>query len=182
MENYKEESLEVQLQLVSATVKVFLKSGSIRRNLFNASFKTVTTTADNPDIRDRAYVYWRLLFSVQLQVAKAVVLSDRPPISVENSQMSEPLLKNGLIDNIATLASVYHLPPAAFLGAARPGVDTLPKREEEEELKTGPTIGKSENLLDFDADDSDADQHRFGQPNSSCCCHLRLKSPYLMIF
>ena len=72
-----------------------------------------TQETDNPDLRDRAYVYWRLL-STDPEAAKDIVLAEKPTISDEASGL-DPDLLNELIRNIATLASVYQKPPAAFV-------------------------------------------------------------------
>ena len=79
--------------------------------------QAATAQSDNPDIRDRAYVYWRLLSS-DAQVAKNVVLSARPPITSTIPVLPAPLL-DSLLPHLSTLASVYHKPPAAFLGQGR---------------------------------------------------------------
>ena len=46
--------------------------------------------SDNPDLRDRGYIYWRLL-STDPAVAKEVVLTDKPLIS-EETDLLEPTL------------------------------------------------------------------------------------------
>lgn len=82
--------------------------------------QAATAENDNPDIRDRAYVYWRLLSS-DPQVAKNIVLSARPPIASIVPVLPGPLL-DSLIPNLSTLASVYQKPPQAFLGKGRSSV------------------------------------------------------------
>jgi vesicle coat complex subunit len=54
--------LQVQLQLLTATVKLFLKkpTDSVQR-MIQLVLSAATNETDNPDLRDRAYVYWRLL-------------------------------------------------------------------------------------------------------------------------
>ena len=64
---------------------------------------------DNPDLRDRAYVYWRLL-STDPEAAKQVVLADKPVIS-DATYTLEPPLVDALLKNISSIASVYHKPP-----------------------------------------------------------------------
>lgn len=64
---------------------------------------------DNPDLRDRAYIYWRLL-STDPEAAKEVVLAEKPVIS-NSAYTIEPPLVDVLLKNIATIASVYHRPP-----------------------------------------------------------------------
>jgi hypothetical protein len=68
---------------------------------------------DNPDLRDRGYIYWRLL-STDPKAAKEVVLAEKPLIS-EETDLLEPTLLDELICHIGTLASVYHKPPNAFV-------------------------------------------------------------------
>lgn len=50
-------------------VKLFLKKPSNTQGLVQKVLQAATAENDNPDIRDRAYVYWRLL-SGDLDVAK----------------------------------------------------------------------------------------------------------------
>ena len=69
--------------------------------------------SDNPDLRDRGYIYWRLL-STDPVTAKEVVLSEKPLIS-EETDLIEPTLLDELICHIGSLASVYHKPPSAFV-------------------------------------------------------------------
>jgi len=76
-----------------------------------------TRESDNPDLRDRGFIYWRLL-STNPEAAKKVVLSQKPLIS-DASLRLEPNLLNELVSNISTLASVYHKPPETFVSKLR---------------------------------------------------------------
>eukprot|EP00878_Enallax_costatus_P020546 GHUV01021725.1.p1 GENE.GHUV01021725.1~~GHUV01021725.1.p1 ORF type:complete len:554 (+),score=186.86 GHUV01021725.1:154-1815(+) len=62
LETFPEETSMVQLQLLTATVKLFLKkpTDSVQR-MIQLVLSCATNETDNPDLRDRAYVYWRLL-------------------------------------------------------------------------------------------------------------------------
>lgn len=60
---------KTQLQILTAVVKLFLKKPDSNQSLVQKVLQAATAENDNPDIRDRAYVYWRLL-SGDLQVAK----------------------------------------------------------------------------------------------------------------
>jgi AP-1 complex subunit beta-1 len=60
---------KTQLQILTAVVKLFLKKPSSSQGLVQKILQSATAENDNPDIRDRAYVYWRLL-SGDLDVAK----------------------------------------------------------------------------------------------------------------
>jgi AP-1 complex subunit beta-1 len=111
---------------LTATVKLFLKKGSGAQELVQKLLKIATSECDNPDIRDRAYVYWRLL-SASGQVARSVVLSEKPPISSNQQVLSQRLL-NELISELGSLASVYHKPADSFVGKGRFGADAVQRR------------------------------------------------------
>ena len=76
-----------------------------------------TQDSDNPDLRDRGFIYWRLL-STDPAAAKEVVLAEKPLIS-EETDLLEPTLLDELICHIGSLASVYHKPPSAFVEGAK---------------------------------------------------------------
>jgi AP-1 complex subunit beta-1 len=79
-----------------------------------------TEESDNPDLRDRGFIYWRLL-STDPEAAKMVVLGDKPVIEDDTFRL-EPSLLNLLIGQIATLSSVYHKPPEAFVVRRAAGI------------------------------------------------------------
>ena len=81
---------------------------------------------DNPDLRDRGYIYWRLL-SADPAAAREVVLAEKPLIS-EETDLLEPTLLDELICHIGTLASVYHKPPSSFIENAQPLRKALPPK------------------------------------------------------
>ncbi|KAJ2992624.1 hypothetical protein HDV02_002958 [Globomyces sp. JEL0801] len=165
LENFKYENSKVQLQLITATVKLFLKRPSSAQQLVQQVLQNATQSNDNPDIRDRAFIYWRLL-SASPEAAKKVVLAEKPPIESDQVTVSNVLLDE-LLRNIGTLASVVHKSPALFGSSAQ--VDTSAYRDganDGEELQlpdrntileTAQAMGTSKNLvenlldLDFDA-------------------------------
>lgn len=73
VEGFMEEFTQVQLQILTAVVKLFLKKPDNNQGLVQTVLQAATADNDNPDIRDRAYVYWRLL-SGDLQVAKVCAI------------------------------------------------------------------------------------------------------------
>ena len=72
--------------------------------------KLATEEADNPDLRDRAYIYWRML-STSPQNTKYVVLGEKPNISEDSYNQYNEELVGTLIEQISTLSSVYHKTP-----------------------------------------------------------------------
>ncbi|KAJ3216080.1 hypothetical protein HDU67_009960 [Dinochytrium kinnereticum] len=158
IDNFKDENSQVQLQLLTATVKLFLKKPGNAQKIVQQILQSATEKCENPDIRDRAYVYWRLLSS-NPQAAKSIVLAEKPPIEADNNAVSETLLDE-LILNIGSLASVYHKPPALLGGTI--GIDIMMNREptldDAEEAEGAANVlkqvaasgGNIENLLDLD--------------------------------
>lgn len=56
-------SKQVQLQALTAVVKLFLQKPDSAQALVQRVLALATKTADSPDLRDRAYIQWRLLSS-----------------------------------------------------------------------------------------------------------------------
>merc|ERR1711970_1230514 len=139
LEVFHDESPQVQLQLVTAIVKMFLKKPAETQELVPRALSLATQDSDNPDLRDRGYIYWRLL-STDPAAAREVVLAERPLIA-EETDLLEPQLLTQLISHISSLASVYHKPPSTFLepGKGRGlGVDSETAGIEENIGDSGP--------------------------------------------
>ena len=118
LEGFADENTQVQLQLLTAIVKLFLKRPTDTQELVQKVLTLATQESDNPDLRDRGYIYWRLL-STDPVIAKQVVLAEKPLIS-EETDVIEPTLLDELCCHIGTLASVYHKPPTAFIEGRAP--------------------------------------------------------------
>ncbi|CAM4543450.1 unnamed protein product [Leuciscus chuanchicus] len=142
LEGFHDESTQVQLQLLTAIVKLFLKKPTETQELVQQVLSLATQDSDNPDLRDRGYIYWRLL-STDPVAAKEVVLAEKPLIS-EETDLIEPTLLEELICHIGTLASVYHKPPSAFVEGSR-GVQhrRIPPRAGSVESAESPEVGQS---------------------------------------
>ncbi|XP_030647473.1 AP-1 complex subunit beta-1 isoform X4 [Chanos chanos] len=142
LEGFHDESTQVQLQLLTAIVKLFLKKPTETQELVQQVLSLATQDSDNPDLRDRGYIYWRLL-STDPVAAKEVVLAEKPLIS-EETDLIEPTLLEELICHIGTLASVYHKPPSAFVEGSR-GVQhkRLPARAGSGESTDSPDVSQS---------------------------------------
>ena len=52
---------KVQLQTLTAVVKLYLQKPESSQGLVQKVLNTATKDCDSPDVRDRAYIYWRLL-------------------------------------------------------------------------------------------------------------------------
>ena len=130
LDNFHDENAQVQLQLLTAIVKLFLKRPTDTQELVQQVLSLATQESENPDLRDRGFIYWRLL-STDPAAAKDVVLAEKPLIA-EETDLLEPTLLDELICHIASLASVYHKPPSAFVEGKIGLKRMLPSRAEGE--------------------------------------------------
>lgn len=113
LETFADETSQVQLQLLTAAVKLFLKQPDQTQDMVQKVLNLATEHSDNPDLRDRGYVYWRLLSS-DPEAARAVVLAAKPEIGDDTCTI-EPALLDDLISQISTLSSIYHKPVDSFV-------------------------------------------------------------------
>jgi AP-1 complex subunit beta-1 len=179
VEGFMEEFAQTQLQILTAVVKLFLKKPDNNQGLVQKVLQAATADNDNPDIRDRAYVYWRLL-SGDLGVAKVssnifhcipkltcqdIILSDKPPITTTMTSLP-PALLDQLLEELSTLASVYHKPAETFVGHGRYGADAIMHaaiQEQQQDAVDNPIAASgivsaqngganNDNLLDIDFD------------------------------
>ncbi|KAK5105002.1 hypothetical protein LTS08_001275 [Lithohypha guttulata] len=115
---FHEEPVEVQLALLTATVKLFIQRPTKGSSLVPQVLKWCTEGADDPDLRDRGFMYWRLL-STDPATAKTVVMGEKPPITAENEKL-DPATLEELCLNIGTLATIYLKPVQQVFRSARP--------------------------------------------------------------
>lgn len=104
---------KVQLALLTAIVKLFIRKSDAAKDLVSKILKWTTEEADNPDLRDRGFMYWRLL-STNAGAAQDIVLSEKPPISTETDRMDRGSLDQLLL-HAGTLGSIYHKSPEVHL-------------------------------------------------------------------
>ena len=99
-----------------------------------------TEESDNPDLRDRAYIYWRML-STSPQNTKYVVLGEKPNLADDSYNTYDNALVSSLINSISTLSSIYHKTPeeiaqqqkkAPAAGTATPSAARKEEEEKEE--------------------------------------------------
>lgn len=114
---FHDETVEVQLALLTATVKFFIQRPTKGQQLVPQVLKWCTEETDDPDLRDRGYMYWRLL-STDPATARQVVMGQKPPISAESEKLDSRTLEE-LCLNVGTLATVYLKPVQQVFRSAR---------------------------------------------------------------
>lgn len=115
--SFADEPVEVQLALLTATVKLFIQRPTKGQDLVPKVLKWATEETDNPDLRDRGYMYWRLLSS-DPAVAKQIVMGEKPVITAESEKLDPATLEEMCL-NVGTLATVYLKPVQQVFRSAR---------------------------------------------------------------
>jgi len=156
VKSFLEESTQVQLQLLTACVKLYIKRPDDGKDIIHDLLQTATQKSDNADIRDRAYIYWRLLSS-DGQLAEKVVLASRPNLTKSIKLLPQQLLEE-LLPELSTLASVYHQSPSNVEGGhdSKYGSEDVKQKalEEQKRLAKEDGILGADNLLDLDDNDN----------------------------
>ena len=116
--SFADEPVEVQLALLTATVKLFIQRPIKGQDLVPKVLKWATEETDNPDLRDRGYMYWRLLSS-DPATAKKIVMGEKPTITAESEKLDPTTLEEMCL-NVGTLATVYLKPVQQVFRSARP--------------------------------------------------------------
>ncbi|KAG5437115.1 hypothetical protein PCANB_001236 [Pneumocystis canis] len=155
IDNFKHEDTQTQLQLLTATVKLFLKDSRNNQEIIQRVFEIATTECDIPDIRDRVYIYWRLLSS-NFEITKKIVLQNKIPVF--DKKLSHQLLRE-LIFEFSTLSSVFHRLVPAYIKLDKDGKDSMKQKalEGHKQINNENKIQANskrniENLLDIDFD------------------------------
>jgi hypothetical protein len=91
--------------------------------------KMATDESDNPDLRNRGYIYWRMLSS-NPELAKKIILCEKPTIS-EDSGTLEPQILDKFTGNISMLSSVYYRQPDTFVKKIRDRINERLDQESE---------------------------------------------------
>ncbi|CAE7745959.1 BETAC-AD [Symbiodinium necroappetens] len=161
LDTFHDEPLTVQVQLLTAIVKLFLQKPSSTQDMVSKVLKCATEESTNHDLRDRGYVYWRLL-STNPESTKRVVLGDKPSIRDDSQSLDKNLLDK-LSSELSLMSSVYHRYPEEFVTrltlATTTSVDDKAaqdedfdeedrqarRREVQEELERGPDASRNGN-------------------------------------
>ncbi|ODV77039.1 Adaptor protein complex beta subunit [Suhomyces tanzawaensis NRRL Y-17324] len=174
LEGFLEYESSLQLNILTTIVKVNLKvPGQAYSGLLQKVLELTTKECENADVRDKAYLYWRLLSSSSDDSQQKVILSKLPPIKSTVSSFNPNVLEI-LIQELSTMSSVFHKPAFTFIespkatekkraGSSARNIEDLKNLAKQEIINNV----KNENLLDFDDDDDDNDQNGESQGGSS---------------
>ncbi|KAG5466012.1 hypothetical protein CUR178_00729 [Leishmania enriettii] len=110
-----EHEQRVQLSILSAAVKMFLRDPQTMEPQLNRVLETVTAHSDDADVRDRAFAYWRLLSQgMTVEQMKKVVHGQVVPVNVDRT-FSDAMTMADLKKSLNTAAIVFARPYQSFL-------------------------------------------------------------------
>ena len=91
-DGFKDEAKQVQMAILTSSVKLYLKLEDAAEDLVTQILKVATDESDNPDLRNRGYIYWRML-SEDPEEAKKIILCERPQIQHDRGDL-DPLMRD----------------------------------------------------------------------------------------
>ncbi|GET93788.1 beta-adaptin, putative [Leishmania tarentolae] len=139
-----EHEQRVQLAILSAAVKMFLRDPQAMEPQLNRVLETVTTRSDDADVRDRAFSYWRLLSKgITVEQMKKVVHGQIVPVNVDHT-FSDAMTMADLKKSLNTAAIIFARPCQSFLppyGLAGVELDEDTEGDDAVEMPLTPSMG-----------------------------------------
>lgn len=155
-DQFEEFDSPLKLNWLNTIVKINLNP-NIKQDfskLLQQTLTEVTESSDDIDLRDRAYIYWRVLSSSSSNdLSQNIILHKLPPIDSSIPTFS-PMILDELMKELSTLSSVYGKPSSTFI---KDNLNDLHKDLNIEDLQRQGkqeiiNNSKNENLLDLDDD------------------------------
>lgn len=88
---------------------MFIKYPDEFETLISELLSVATEEVDNPDVRDRAFIYWRML-STDPAKTKNVVFGYRPQAK-DNDKLMDPRFLNDMMKSLGYTSSLYEKRP-----------------------------------------------------------------------
>lgn len=114
IENFLDEQPIVQLQLITAMIKIYLTNPGAAQNQLQLVLDYATKGDVTPDVRNRADFYWKLLSVGDDQLSKGVVFFDHKSVDSSDVQYDDLVLVE-LIKNMGCVSGVLHVVPSDFV-------------------------------------------------------------------
>ncbi len=103
--NFESEERIVQLEILSSAVKVFIKYPDEFETLISELLTVATENVSNPDVRDRAFIYWRML-STDPGKTKNVVFGYRPQAK-DSDKLVDKTFLNDMMKSLGYASSLF---------------------------------------------------------------------------
>jgi hypothetical protein len=110
---FHDESSLVQLQILTATVKLYIYKQTEMQDFLQCVLIEATKPTINPDVRTRAYLYWRILSS-HPEIANEMLFFNKNSVTYRKIGFADDLLEE-LICEMGSVAGVLHTLPSEFV-------------------------------------------------------------------
>lgn len=157
----------VQSAALASLVKISLiKPTANTPHLLQTILTKATKELENAEVRDKAYLYWRLLSTDDKKLQEEIILNKLPRLE-STIETFPPGLLEELLDNLGKLSSVFYKPASTFvtLNSNNKFITSSDlqnmKFEELQQIAKNEIVNKAvraDNLLDFDDDQEIADK------------------------
>jgi hypothetical protein len=107
VDTFNDHNERVKLQILNATIKNYVNKPDETEELAKIILQKAGEETENPDVRDRAYIYWRLL-EKDPDAAKDMILGEKPYFEFHDEDEFNLQLVDDIIDNMTNISSVYH--------------------------------------------------------------------------
>jgi AP-1 complex subunit beta-1 len=167
VENISTETPGVRLQILGCVIKNYVNKPDETEALVQNCLLKCGEESENPDVRDRAYIYWRLL-ETEPDIAKEMLTMEKPAFEFkEDNYLEGPLLDN-IIENMTNMSAVCHktnndlIPKEDMIG-----VEDGEKEEKEEKETIEKETKKKEKKTTTQQQNMDADLLGLDEESSS---------------
>lgn len=104
--NFQNENEKVKAQILNAAIKNFVIKPNNSEDITKYVLEKAGEECENPDIRDRAYIYWRLLEN-DPDAAKEILLGEKPSFIFKDEESFEKSLLEDLVENLTNISCLY---------------------------------------------------------------------------
>jgi hypothetical protein len=142
VETFNEEVPMVKLQILNSVIKNYVNKPNDCEELVKVVLQRGGEETENPDVRDRAYIYWRLL-EQDPDVAKEMISGEKPAFEFKEEIFFENNLADNIIENMTNISSVYHktskelIPKEDMIIEEKEEIEDNKSKEEENKKDSG---------------------------------------------
>ncbi len=138
VEAFGDEVDSVKLQIINAVIKNYVNKQDETEEIVQETLQKGGQETENPDVRDRAYIYWRLL-ETDPDLAREMIMSEKPGFDYEEENVLDNATVDDIICNMTNVSAVYMQPSKNLIFKEDLVIDEtedkVDKGEENEEVK-----------------------------------------------
>ena len=121
---------KVKCQILNACVKNFLTKPDECEEIVKVCLQKGAEESENPDVRDRAYIYWRLL-EIDPDIAKEMICSEKPAFKFTEHDELDVDTIDDMINNMTNVSACYFKKDRDIINEEDMVVDEEARKEKE---------------------------------------------------